>query len=139
VAARLSVVQGEGGGKDGTGRRAVLALRTLALVRVGELEASGAPELQAVRRSALLVPQPQKHCLRRLRGANFGPLNCARIMIEKHAEKPKNNQTTCIFAVPRTKKTAIGLGMRNQGAVFTIGANRIDAIGKVENRLGGVR
>jgi hypothetical protein len=104
VAARLSVVQSEGGCADGTARPAVLALRALALVQVGQLAAAGAPELQAVRWSALLVPQPQKHRLRRLWSANFGPLNWARKMIGKHAEKPKNNQTTSVFAVPRTKK-----------------------------------
>jgi hypothetical protein len=63
-------VQGEGGGADGAARSAVLALRTLALVQVGQLAAAGAPELQEVRRPTLLVAQQEKHRLRRLRSAN---------------------------------------------------------------------
>jgi hypothetical protein len=65
-------VQGEGGGEVGEGGEgpALLALRQMAPLPVGQLEAASAPELPALRRPSLLVPQPQEHQLRYLRRAN---------------------------------------------------------------------
>jgi hypothetical protein len=47
-----------------------LALPPLAVVRMVKLAAAGAAELQALRSPVLLVAQPQKHHLQRVRAAN---------------------------------------------------------------------
>jgi hypothetical protein len=41
---------------------------------VGQLAASGAAQLQTLRGAVLLVAQPEKHRLQRLRNANNAPL-----------------------------------------------------------------
>jgi hypothetical protein len=56
-------VPGAGSGADGAGRRALLALRLLAALPMGELAAAGGPKLSPVRQSALLVAQPKKRQL----------------------------------------------------------------------------
>jgi hypothetical protein len=76
LAARLPRVPGEGRRADGR-RPAHLALWPLAPLPVGELAAAGAPQLPALRQPPLLVPQPAKCRLRRLRDANATPLTCA--------------------------------------------------------------
>jgi hypothetical protein len=56
-------VQGPRGRSIHASETAVLALRLLAVVPVGQLAAAGAAQLQALRQPVLLVPQPQKHRL----------------------------------------------------------------------------
>ena len=75
MASGLPALPGQGRRADGPARRSVLALRTVAALRVGELASAGVAELQRVRRAALLVPQPQKRLMWRLRKANIGTLN----------------------------------------------------------------
>jgi hypothetical protein len=84
LAPRLPLLQGEGGGADGTRGQALLAVWALALVYLGELEAKGAAELQALWRPALLVAQQEKHRLQRVRDANVATLTRWR----KGAETP---------------------------------------------------
>jgi hypothetical protein len=96
-------VQGEGRSEDRTTRLALLALRPVALVQVGQLATAGAPELREVRRSALLVPQPQEHRLQRMRDANFDTLTALEKMTKNHAKTRENDRITCVFAVPRAK------------------------------------
>src|SRR5437763_1553628 len=57
------------------GRRAVLAVRPLAAVRVGELAAPRPPQLPPLPLVPGVVPQPPQRRLCRLRAANKAPLN----------------------------------------------------------------
>jgi hypothetical protein len=63
------------GGEDHAGWRPVLALWSLALVRMGKLAATLPAELPALQRAALLVPQPKNGGLRSVPAANKRPPN----------------------------------------------------------------
>lgn len=52
------------------GAVAVFVLWLLAKLHLGQLEATSPPELSALRRGTILVPQPIKCRLQQLRGAN---------------------------------------------------------------------
>jgi hypothetical protein len=67
-------VQGEGGCPLGPQQGALLALRPLAAVQLGELAAAGLAQLPPLRRAALLGSQPQECRLQRVRDANVCPL-----------------------------------------------------------------
>jgi hypothetical protein len=56
-------VPGQGGGADGQGWGAVLAVWPLAIVRLGQLAAAGAAQLPALQRRVLLVAQPKEQRL----------------------------------------------------------------------------
>jgi len=70
LAPGLPAVQGPCGHPTDSARSTVLALRPLAVVRMGEFAAAGTAKLPAMRCSLFLVLQPQEHRLRGLRRAN---------------------------------------------------------------------
>jgi hypothetical protein len=74
LAPGLSGVRGSRGRSDGPGSAPLLAVRPLAALRLGQLAAPGAPELQTLWCPLLLVAQPEKHRLQRLRDANLHTL-----------------------------------------------------------------
>jgi hypothetical protein len=90
-------VPGEGRGAVGAGP-ALLALRPLAPLSVGELAAASAPELPALWEPPVLVPQPAERQLQRLRDANATPLT--------HAAGRRKNRQKATGNEPISQETA---------------------------------
>ena len=78
LATRLSAVQGPRRRPGRPRQAAILALRALAPVQLGELAAAGSAELQALWSPLLLVTQSEKYRLRLVRSANNSPLTAWR-------------------------------------------------------------
>ncbi len=74
LAQRLPLVQGPGCGSLLAWQADLLALWALAVVQLGQLATSSAAELPKVWCPLLLVPQPEKHRLQRVRIANKASL-----------------------------------------------------------------
>src|SRR5262249_2385636 len=98
----LSAVQGPRRCPHRPRQAALLALRALASLSLGQLAPPYATELQAMRRPLLLVPQPEKHRLQRLWIANNTPLTAAR----KHGETIITMAKTGRFPARYTREEA---------------------------------
>ena len=93
LAPRMPGMQGESRCTVGRPLVAVLAVRPLALVHVGELAAAGPSGLPPLRGCVLLVTQPQEHQLQRLRDANF----CTLTWHLKRGENSRNTGLGSLF------------------------------------------
>jgi hypothetical protein len=110
------------------GPSAVLALRPLATLFLGQLATTRATKLQTLRSAMLLVSQPQEHRVQRLRNANKEALTRWRQQQMRETPMCRSGGFAHGFDTKKARNEGIDALFRHGSAVFTIDVSCLIAI-----------
>jgi hypothetical protein len=139
MASGLPLVPGPGRRPDRLRQSALLALRALAALQLGELETTGAAQLQEMRGPLLLVAQPEKPRLQRVRGANNAALTTCRKAHEKGESEGISARNGPNQGPRRSRIRPKEANGGQRSAIFTIGASCFAAMVNLEMPATGWR